>query len=94
MSDKTNGVIEPAVKYHKMIDMLISEQFSNNIGRVSLIPKMIDAIVKNSITANIDPATLKKDFQNLNRIYSINLIKNKEKYEPIVAKIRTILETL
>ena len=43
--------------------------------------------------AYVDEAKAKKDLKTINRVISPRLISDKEKWEPIVAKIRTALET-
>lgn len=65
-------------------------KFDSNEVNARLVRIMIDA----SLESNIDNATLKADLQKLNRKFSVKLIKDKAKYEPIVAEIRTVLETL
>ena len=55
---------------------------------------LVKIMINASLESNIDNATLKADLQKLNRKFSVKLIKNKAQYEPIVAEIRTVLETL
>ena len=72
----------------------IIKNWCMEFDEINLNKQAIDAMVAVSNFTDIDDATLKADFKKLNRKYSAKLIENKEKYEPIVAKIRTILETL
>ena len=85
--------MEPTVRYRKLIEQMLNNPILQ-VEQATIIGKCLSMAIKISIPAGIDNATMKKDFQNLNRTYSIGLIENKAKYEPIVAKIRTILETL
>ena len=85
--------MEPTVRYQKLIDLMLNNT-TLQTTQYTKVGKYLNMVIKISIPAGIDNATMKKDFQNLNRVYSIKLIENKAKYEPIVAKIRTILETL
>ena len=72
----------------------IIKNWCMKFDEMSVVKRAIDAIIAVSNFTDIDDATLKADFKKLNRRYSAKLIENKEAYEPIVAKIRTILETL
>ena len=56
-----------------------------------MVKRAINKMVDVSINANV--TTGKEDFQRLNRKYSKNLLKDKATWEPIVALIRTTLDT-
>lgn len=58
---------------------------------VSVVKRAINKLVDVSINANV--TTGKEDLQRLNRKYSKNLLKDKATWEPIVALIRTTLDT-
>ena len=58
---------------------------------VSVVKRAINKLVDVSINANV--TTGKEDFQRLNRKYSKNLLKDKATWKPIVALIRTTLDT-
>jgi len=53
--------------------------------------RAVSQIVK--LGAVMDEATIKADLKKLNRLYSPYLIKDKAAWEPVVATIRTALET-
>lgn len=91
ISTKVN--IEPSVRYQKLVEYL-TKTYDNQHVVERYTCEFIDIAIKASVDGNVDNTTVKKDFQKLNRLYSSGLIKNKEIYEPVVAKIRTILETL
>jgi hypothetical protein len=73
---------------------VLLKNWAMNNDIVNLNQKAIDAMIEAANDCDIEEAVLKADLKKLNRKYSAKLIKNKEKYEPVVAKIRTILETL
>ena len=58
---------------------------------VSVVKRAINKMVDVSINASV--TTGKEDFQRLNRKYSKNLLKDKATWKPIVALIRTTLDT-
>ena len=58
---------------------------------VSVVKRAIHKLVDVSVTANV--TTGKTDFQKLNRKYSKNLQNDKTTWEPVVAMIRTTLDT-
>ena len=58
---------------------------------VSVVKRAIHKLVDVSVTANV--TTGKTDFQKLNRKYSKNLLTDKTTWEPVVAMIRTTIDT-
>ena len=56
-----------------------------------LVSQAIDKLA--AIGPTLSGVDVKADFQKLNRKFSIYLLKNKAKWEPVIAKIRTTLET-
>ena len=58
---------------------------------VSVVKRAIHKLVDVSVTANV--TTGKTDFQKLNRKYSKNLPTDKTTWEPVVAMIRTTIDT-
>ena len=58
-------------------------------------PELVSAAIDKlaAIGPTLSGVDVKADFQKLNRKYSIFLLKNKAKWEPVIAKIRTVLET-
>ena len=56
-----------------------------------IISAIVDAII--DIAPNLTGVDVKADLQKLNRKFSKNLLTNKAKWEPIIAKIRTTIET-
>ena len=58
---------------------------------VSVVKRAIHKLVDVSVTANV--TTGKTDFQKLNRKYSKNLLNDKTTWEPVVAMIRTTIDT-
>ena len=76
-----------AQAYTWLMDRLQKSKHQNpeNVSRI--IDKIID------LAPGLTGIDVKADLQKLNRKYSKNLLKNKAKWEPIIAKIRTTLET-
>ena len=58
---------------------------------VSVVKRAIHKLVDVSVTANV--TTGKTDFQKLNRKYSKNLPTDRTTWEPVVAMIRTTIDT-
>jgi len=83
--NKALGMTDAQV-YAYLIDRLLHENFKPY--HVSMAVDKLVAIVP--ILSGVDA---KGDFQKLNRKYSIFLLKDKAKWEPVIAKIRTALET-
>jgi len=71
----------------------VMQQFreNNNSASVYQFGKGVEIIIKYGPIVNV--TTQKADLQLLNRLASPKLLKNKAEWEPIVAKIRTALET-
>ena len=44
-------------------------------------------------SASIDEKTVKADLKKLNRLFSPKLLKDKAAWEPVIAMIRTALDT-
>lgn len=84
-----NVGMDDAQVYKTCKDMLMTKNLNSRYASTAL-----DKMIESSLKADIDNATLKADLQKLNRKFSLMLIKDKAKWEPIVAKIRTTLETL
>lgn len=76
------------VKYAGLYNYLSSRSLSPSTPSTI---KAVDAFIAGCAT--VDEAKAKKDLKTLNRMISPKLITDKEKWEPIVAKIRTALET-
>ena len=73
--------------YTWLMDRILKKNYQNHKIAAKIIEKIID--LAPSMT-NID---VKDDLKKLNRKFSPMLIKDKAKWEPIVAMIRTALET-
>ena len=69
----------------------IKKYNGNIIGGQTESLKAVKLFVK--LAATVDVTTQKADLQTLNRIYSPKLLVNKTAWEPVVAIIRTALET-
>ena len=76
-----------AQAYTWLIDRLLKSKRQNPENVARIIDKIID------LAPGLTGVDVKADLQKLNRKYSKNLLKNKAKWEPIIAKIRTTLET-
>jgi len=76
-----------AQAYTWLIDRLLKTKRQNPENVARMIDKIID------LAPGLTGIDVKADLQKLNRKYSKNLLKNKAKWEPIIAKIRTTLET-
>jgi|GEM_PF-2486693 len=84
---KTKAIgMTDAKLYAYLIDRLLHENFQP--GQAALA---IDRLI--AIVPTLSGVDAKADFQKLNRKYSIFLLKDKAKWEPVIAKIRTALET-
>ena len=53
----------------------------------------VDYLVRQGIELDKDDAEMLALLRKLNRVYSAKLVKDKEKWSPIVAQIRTLMET-
>lgn len=80
--------LSDAELYNVLITYLL--KFNDKL-QVSVVNKAIDRIIEISSVANIN--NVKTDLQKLNRIYSMKVLKDQETWEPVVSKIRTILDT-
>ena len=74
-------------KYNALYKYLTLKDLTPSID----VMKATDAFIAHC--AYVDEAKAKKDLKTINRVISPRLISDKEKWEPIVAKIRTALET-
>lgn len=65
------------------------------IDRIEKDPRNIQTILNHmlSIAPNCDPAAVKSTLQKMNRLLTPYLLKNKARWEPAIALIRTALET-
>ncbi len=70
---------------------LVTDKLLHGIYAPELVSQAIDKLA--AIGPTLSGVDVKADFQKLNRKYSIFLLKNKAKWEPVIAKIRTVLET-
>ena len=70
---------------------LVTDKLLHGIYAPELVSQAIDKLA--AIGPTLSGVDVKADFQKLNRRYSIFLLKNKAKWEPVIAKIRTTLET-
>lgn len=71
--------------YAWLKNYLLSSRYPQKVELI--IDKLID------LAPGLTGIDAKADFQKLNRKFSKNLLKDKQKWEPIIAKIRTTLET-
>ena len=76
-----------AQAYVWLMDWLLRSQRNSP----EIISRSIDKII--DIAPGLTGIDVKADLQKLNRKFSKDLLKNKAKWEPIIAKIRTTLET-
>lgn len=82
-----NSPLSSEVKYTGLYNYLSSHNLSHSATTILAV----DAFIAECAT--VDEAKAKKDLMILNRIISPKLANDKEKWEPIVAKIRIALET-
>lgn len=72
--------------YAILLDKLLTENYNASLTK-SAVGKLIDLAVA------ADIATAKADLQKLNRKLSKNLLVDKTAWEPVIAQIRTTIET-
>lgn len=65
--------------------------FAFETSDIKTATRLIDSIIRLAPKADAD--TVKADLQRLNRQWSPNLLVNKTQWEPVITKIRTLLET-
>lgn len=70
--------------------ILVNHALRHNNGP-QIVSLLVDAII--DVAPNLTGVDVKADLQKLNRKYSKNLLTDKAKWEPIIAKIRTTIET-
>ena len=78
--------LEDAELYKRSVDLALSVELS---AKNAL--RLVRQIVR--LAPGQDETTVKSDLKKLNRAFSPNLVKDKESWEPVVATIRTALET-
>ena len=71
--------------YHFIVDFIT--RHPDHLKMHKLMKTLLD------VSINIDRTVVKTDLQKLNTIFSRKLLEDKTKWEPIVAEIRTVLET-
>ena len=65
-----------------------------NSPNATLARQAIDALLNAAVMVDgTDGINVKSDLQRLNRKFSKNLLDNKAAWEPVIAKLRTTLET-
>ena len=72
--------------YSGILENLLSYDYGVKIVKRS-VEKLVD------VSCSVKVTTQKADFQRLNRKYSKNLLKDKATWEPVVALIRTMIDT-
>ena len=78
--------LEDAELYKRSVDLALSVELSTKNAL-----RLVRQIVR--LAPGQDETTVKSDLKKLNRAFSPNLVKDKESWEPVVATIRTALET-
>ena len=76
-------------RYLALRDNLLKYRMSASVARMAL-----DAFFDAAVLADgTDGISVKTDLQKMNRKFSKNLLDDKAAWEPVVAKIRTTMET-
>lgn len=78
--------LDEAELYKRSVDLALSVELSTKNAL-----RLVRQIVR--LAPGQDETTVKSDLKKLNRAFSPNLVKDKESWEPVVATIRTALET-
>ena len=78
--------LDDAELYKRSVDLALSVELS---AKNAL--RLVRQIVR--LAPGQDETTVKSDLKKLNRAFSPSLVKDKESWEPVVATIRTTLET-
>lgn len=81
--DLTDGQLEQII-----LDILFKINFEN---RPQIAASIVDMYIK--LLPNVEEAKAKEGLKKINRIFSPYLVKNKTTWEPVIASIRTALET-
>lgn len=78
------------IKDAQLYTIIISRLLHNNIP-ANYVAEALDKIAE--VAPNLTGVDVKADLQKLNRKYSVYLYKDKAKWEPVIAKLRTMIET-
>lgn len=77
-------------RYLSIRDLL----FKYNTADASHVRELIDSLLDVAVASDgVDGISVKEDLQKLNRKFSKHLLDDKAAWEPVIAKIRTTLET-
>jgi hypothetical protein len=82
----SSSEVNDSIRYNALVEGIAT----NKLSRLNVL-KSIDFIIQHATT--LEEAKAKADLKRLNRVLSPKLISDKANWEPIVAKIRTALET-
>lgn len=99
LEDKTIWIWRLIVNHKKQLGLSDQAYFDllaqTVLDRIEKDPQNIQKILNHmlSIAPNCDPAAVKNTLQKMNRLLTPYLLKNKARWEPAIALIRTALET-
>lgn len=85
-----NKICSEEERYAFLVNYLLAAENANNIG-INLVKRCVEKVIDVGVTANV--TTQKADLQKINRRFSKNLLVNKAGWEPIIAMVRTAIET-
>ena len=86
-----NKICSEEERYALLINYLITAKFGNSTSQINLVKRCVEKVIDIGVTANV--TTQKADLQKINRRFSKNLLTNKTAWEPVIAMVRTALET-
>ena len=86
-----NEICSQEEQYTFLVNYLITTKFSNSPYQINLVKLCVEKVVDIGVTANV--TTQKADLQKINRKFSKNLLVDKTAWEPIIAMVRTAIET-
>lgn len=86
-----NKICSEEERYAFLVNYLITTKFANTADSINRVKHCVEKVIDIGVTANV--TTQKADLQKMNRRFSKNLLVNKAGWEPVVAMVRTAIET-
>lgn len=86
-----NKICSEEERYAFLVNYLITTKFGNAASHINLVKRCVEKVIDIGVTANV--TTQKADLQKINRRFSKNLLTNKTAWEPVIAMVRTAIET-
>lgn len=88
---ENNEICSNEERYVFLVNYLINTNFANSGPIVQLVKQCVEKVIDLGVIVNV--TSQKADLQKINRKFSKNLLKDKTAWEPVIAMVRTALET-